>query len=136
MLHRLTYGLLVAVAIVSGCSGNEKEHQAITQLIETRSKALNSRNTTLYLSTVSPGYSDKDKGYSQLKESIINNFKTFESLSYQSEEHAISVAGNLAEASGTYRMRVIIRGRELLLDGMEHLKLAKGPEGWKIIGGL
>lgn len=136
MFHRLTSVLLLVGALVSGCSGQEEDRKAVAQLIESRSKALNLRNSPLYLSAVSTAYIDKGKDFLHLKESIVNNFKTFESLSYQPGEHTISVDGNHAEVSGTYRMRVVVRGRELVLNGTEHLKLAKEPEGWKIIAGL
>lgn len=136
MFLRLTSVLLLAGALVSGCSGQDGNRKAVTQLIETRSKALNSRNTVLYLSAVSAGYNDKGNDFQHLKENIANNFKSFENISYQPGEHTISIDGNHAEASGTYRMRVVVHGRELVLDGTEHLKFAKEPEGWKIIAGL
>lgn len=126
----------LSTALLSGCNAQEKDRQAIAQVIESRSRALNSRDVPLYLSSVSPDYSDKGKDFPRLKESITSNFNNIEKLSYQPLEHEISISGNRAEASGTYRMKIITRGKELVLDGTEHLKFARGAEGWKIVAGL
>ncbi|MDU0459360.1 MAG: nuclear transport factor 2 family protein [Geobacteraceae bacterium] len=126
----------MSTALLSGCNAQEKDRQAIAQVIESRSRALNSRDVPLYLSSVSPDYSDKGKDFPRLKESITSNFNNIEKLSYQPLEHEISISGNRAEASGTYRMKIITRGKELVLDGAEHLKFARGAEGWKIVAGL
>ncbi len=136
MLRRLAYMLVLSMALFSGCGVQEKDRLAIAQVIESRSRALNSRDISLYLSSVSPDYSDKGKDFPRLKESITSNFNNIEKLSYQPVEHTISINGNRAEVSGTYRMKIFTRGKELVLDGSEHLKLARGPEGWKIIAGL
>jgi len=133
---RLLICLLLVAALVSGCSGQKKGRQAIAQVMKIRSDALNSRNGTLYLSVVSPRYSDKGKNFSQLKESIASNFMAFESVSYQPGEHTIKIDGNYAKASGAYRMKVIVKGREVVLDGVEHLKFSKEADGWKFIEGL
>jgi len=128
--------LALSTVLLSGCGVQEKDRRAIAQVIESRSRALNSRDIPLYLSSVSPDYCDKGKDFPHLKESITSNFNNIEKISYQPLEHAISISGNRAEASGTYRMKIITRGKELVLDGSEHLKFARGTEGWKIIAGL
>lgn len=126
----------LSTALLSGCNAQDKDRQAIAQVIESRSRALNSRDIPLYLSSVSPDYSDKGKDFPRLKESITSNFNSIEKLSYQPMEHAISISGNRAEASGTYRMKIITRGKELVLGGTEHLTFARGAQGWKIVAGL
>ncbi|HBA73253.1 MAG TPA: DUF4440 domain-containing protein [Geobacter sp.] len=136
MLRRLAYMLALSMVLLSGCGVQEKDRLAIARIIESRSRALNSRDISLYLSSVSPDYSDKGKDFPRLRESIASNFNNVEKLSYQPVEHTISIHGNRAEVSGTYRMKISARGKELALDGSEHIKLARGPEGWKIIAGL
>ncbi|OGU01216.1 MAG: hypothetical protein A2X82_09240 [Geobacteraceae bacterium GWC2_55_20] len=128
--------LALSMVLLSGCGVQEKDRLAIARIIESRSRALNSRDISLYLSSVSPDYSDKGKDFPRLRESIASNFNNVEKLSYQPVEHTISIHGNRAEVSGTYRMKISARGKELALDGSEHIKLARGPEGWKIIAGL
>lgn len=127
---------MLSAVLFTGCSSSQSERQAVTETLAVRSKALNSRNAAQYISIVSADYNHNGKDYSRLKESLINNFRTFESISYQPAEMTISLRGKYAEAVGAYRMRVVVRNKELVLDGTEHLKLAKEPEGWKIIGGL
>jgi len=136
VLRRLAYMLALSMVLLSGCGVQEKDRLAIARIIESRSRALNSRDISLYLSSVSPDYSDKGKDFPRLRESIASNFNNVEKLSYQPVEHTISIHGNRAEVSGTYRMKISARGKELALDGSEHIKLARGPEGWKIIAGL
>ncbi len=135
-MFRLLACLLLVAALASGCSDQDRGVQAVAQVMKIRSDALNSRNSTLYLSVVSPRYSDKGKDFSQLKESIITNFMSFENVSYQSGEQSITIDGNYARASGTYRMKVVVKGREVVLDGVENLKFSKESDGWKFIAGL
>jgi hypothetical protein len=49
---------------------------------------------------------------------------------------SITVEGGRAESTVSYRMKILLRGKEMTLNGIEHLKLAKEPEGWKIIAGI
>lgn len=136
MLLRLSCILALSTVHLSGCGVQEKDRRAIAQVIESRSRALNSRDIPLYLSSVSPDYFDKGRDFPHLKESITSNFNNIEKLSYQPLEHTISISGNRAVAAGTYRMKIITRGKELVLDGSEHIRFARGAEGWKIIAGL
>ena len=136
MINRLTGILLSALLLTSGCNSADREQIEILQTLSTRTTALNSRNMNQYLSVISPRYSDKGKNFAQLKESLENNFRDFEHLSYESDKPSIIVAGNSASADGSYRMKVQVRGKEMTLNGTEHLRLAKEPEGWKIIAGI
>ncbi len=128
--------LLSAGLIAGGCSPSESDRQAVTDVLEIRSKALNTRDTTLYFSVISKDYNHKGTDISGLKDRVSGNFNAFESLSYQPDEKTITIRWKSAEADGTYRMRAVVRGKEITLDGTEHLKLKKEPGGWKIIAGL
>jgi hypothetical protein len=128
--------LLTTGLLTGGCRSALDEKAAVTEVLEVRSKALNSRDITLYFSVISKNYRHKDKDFVGLKDSLSGNFKTFESLSFQPGEKNISIHGKNAEADGTYRMKVVVRGKEMVLDGVEHLILVKEHEGWKIIAGL
>jgi hypothetical protein len=97
---------------------------------------LNSRNISHYVSVISPHYNDKGKNFIQLKESLEKNFRDFEQLSYEPGTRSITVAGDHAESVASYRMKVQMRGKEITLNGTEHIRLAKEPEGWKIIAGI
>ena len=101
-----------------------------------RSQALNRRNLPLYLTTISARYNDRGRDYAALRDSLEASFKIFESVSYQAGVQKVAISDNKAEVSGEYRMRVVIRGKEMSLDGREHIWLAREAGGWKIIAGL
>ncbi len=136
MIGRLLCILFAALLFVSGCSNPERERHEILNILSTRANALNSRDVSKYISVVSPHYSDKDKNFLQLKASLEKNFKDFEQLTYVAGTASITVNGNSAETVSSYRMKVRVRGKEMTLNGTEHLRLVKEPEGWKIIAGI
>ncbi len=131
------FGILVAALLLaSGCSESDRERPEIRRTLSTRADALNSRDITHYLSVVSLQYNDKGKGFTPLKENLEKNFRDFEQISYEAGTPSITVDGNNAESVASYRMKVQVRGKEMTLNGTEHLRLAKEPEGWKIIAGI
>lgn len=136
MLGRFPGILCVALLLASGCSRSGRERSEILQAITTRANALNSRDMSRYISVVSPHYLDKGKNFVQLKGSLEDNFRDFEQISYEAGTQTITIAGNSAESVGSYRMKVRMRGKEMTLNGTEHLRLVKEPEGWKIIAGI
>jgi hypothetical protein len=129
-------GILLVLLSLSGCSSSDGEFQAIRQVLAIRSKALNSRDLSGYLSVVSPQYNDKGKDFKQLRESLDKNFREYKKFSYEAENPSISVNGGSAESVSSYRMNVEVKGQVMTLKGVERLKLAKEPEGWKVIAGI
>lgn len=135
MLRTVAY-LLFYASLLAGCGASQAEKDLVTQTVRTRAKALNTRNLELYLKVISADYSDKGKGFGQLRDSLEAGFKVYEQVSYQADDQKVRISGKRAEVAGTYRMKVLIRGHEMALDGKEHLILAREPDGWKIISGL
>jgi len=105
-------------------------------VLATRAQALNNRNLPLYLSVVSSGYSHHGKDFSRLKDEQAAAFKEFEQVAYQAGEPSIAVKGERAEVAGDYRMKVIIRGKEMQFEGKERITLVKESGVWKISAGL
>lgn len=136
MFGRLSGILCVVLLLTSGCSTSKRDNLEIGKILATRTSALNSRNMSQYLSVVSHNYSDKGKNFAQLKKSLEHHFRDIDQLSYEPDEYSITVNGSNAEAVGNYRMKIRLRGNEMSVIGTEHLKLAKEPEGWKIIAGI
>lgn len=136
MFGRLSAILCVVLLLTTGCSTSERDNQEIGIILTTRTSALNSRNMSQYLSVVSNHYNDKGKNVVQLKEDLEHHFKDFEQLSYEPGTYSITIHGTSAEAVANYRMKVKVRGKETTINGTEHLKLAKEPDGWKIIAGI
>ena len=133
---RLLGILLVALLFSSGCSNTVQERKEILGTLATRGNALKSRNLSLYITVISPDYNDKGKDYVRLREGLEKNFRDYEQLSYEAGSRSITIDGNSAESVGSYRMKVRVRGKEMTLNGTEHLRLVKEPEGWKIIAGI
>jgi hypothetical protein len=133
---RLLVLCCAALLLASGCSTSGLDRKDILQVLAVRTGALNSRDVPRYLSVVSPRYHDKGKNFAQLEESLRINFRDIEQLSYLPETPSITVSGNHAESVTGYRMKVLSQGKEIKLNGTEHLRLAKEPEGWKIIAGI
>ena len=137
MLRLLSATLLcVAVALMTACGPSQVEKEAVLRVLQMREQAMNTRNINLYLMIISPAYSDKGKDRAQLQDGLEAGFKIYDSVRYQAGEQKLQIKGKQAEVTGTYRMKVVIRGKEMVLDGKEHLVLAKEPDGWKIIAGL
>lgn len=128
--------LCIVVALMTACGPSHAEKEQILRVMQVRAQAMNARNINLYLTVISPAYSDKGKDRAQLKDGLEAGFKVYDSVYYQADEQKVKIKGKQAEVAGTYRMKVVIRGREMVLDGKEHLLLAKESDGWKIISGL
>lgn len=130
-------GILFALLVfTSACSDTSREQGEILQALAVRSTALNSRDVAQYISIVSRHYNDKGTDFIRLKEGLEKNFREVERLAYDADSPSITVTGSSAEATGSYRMKVMVKGKEMTLNGIEHLRLAKEQEGWKIIAGI
>jgi len=121
---------------MAGCGSHQAEKEDLLRVVQIRSQALNSRNMGLYLGVISPAYSDKGKDLVLLRDGLEAGFKVYDHVSYQADEQKVTINGKRAEVAGRYRMKVVIRGHEMVLDGTERLTLAKEADGWKIIAGL
>jgi len=104
--------------------------------MKVRSQALNGRNLPLYLTVVSTAYNDSGKDYSALVAEVEAGFKNRGTAVYHADNYTVAVSGNRAEVRGGYRMKVAVGGREVLLDGEEHIILSREAGVWKITAGL
>lgn len=120
----------------AGCSSREADRAAIRQVLNVRTQALNSRDLPLYLTTVSAQFKSGDKDYQRLQAELASGFKRFGRLSYRTDLVRIRFSGQKALVDTRYELRVDAGGRETVLNGEEHLALAREPAGWKIIAGL
>lgn len=136
MPSRLLGILCLSLLLASGCNCSDSDRAELSRVIATRTRALNSKDLTLYLTVVSRSFSDKGNDFDRLKERLERSFKDFERISYESENPRITVGGQQAEAVGRYHMRCRLRGRDTEFDGTEHLRFVKEPDGWKIVAGI
>ena len=137
MLRPFVITLLSAVvATMTACGPSQAEKNSVLRVMQMRAQAMNSRNVNLYLTVISPAYSDKGIDRTRLQDGLEAGFKVYDNVYYQPGEQKVQIKGKQAEVTGTYRMKVVIRGKEMVLDGKEHLLLTKEPDGWKIVAGL
>lgn len=126
----------LALILSAGCSRSDHNRDEIRQVVCIRAAALNSRDISRYVSVVSLRYNDKGKDFTGVRNTLEKNFRDFEQISYEADPPEITVDGSSARSVTSYRMRVQVRGKEMILNGTERLRLAKEPEGWKIVEGL
>lgn len=122
--------------LCGGCGPSTADLKAVEAVAAGRQQALNRKDIALYLSLISPAYNDKNKDFSAEKRELEASFTAFDRIAYRPAGRSIDISGAQATISGTYRLTVTIKGKELELEGEEHIRLAKGTDGWKIIGGL
>jgi len=127
-----------ACALFACTAENVADRRAIEDILAKRAQALNHRDLPLYLSTISPAYSDKDKDkdFAALKRELESNFRSYSTITYRSWDRAIKISGNQATASGRYDLRVPVKGTPITLSGQEDIQLTREADGWKITSGL
>lgn len=127
---------IATLFLLAGCGNADRNRQEILKTLAIRSNALNTRDSSLYFSTVSSRYNDKGRNLMQLKEGVEKNFREFEQISYECGATSITVNSSEAYSVCDYRMKMRVRGKEFELKGLEQLKLKKETDGWKIVSGI
>jgi hypothetical protein len=135
-LVAVSFAFSLILTFFPGCTRPSVDRQAIEKVVLTRQQALTGKDIKLYLSIISPAYNDKGKDYATEARELEANFRSFERISYRSLDRNIEIHGQQATVSGTYRISIVRKGQELSLEGTERIRLAKGADGWKIVGGL
>jgi hypothetical protein len=126
----------LAVVLILGCSGSDADKQALKAVSLQRQQALRSKDINLYLSILSREYQDKNQDFAAKKKELEANFAAFDQIDYRSDGITIEIKGNQAIISGTYGLKVVIKGKVLKLEGKEEVRLKKERGGWKIVGGV
>jgi uncharacterized protein DUF4440 len=126
----------LAVVLILGCSGSNPDKQALKTVSLQRQQALRTKDINLYLSILSREYQDKNQDFAAKKKELEANFAAFDQIDYRSDNLTIEIKGNQASISGTYGLKVVIKGKVLKLEGKEEVRLRKERGGWKIVGGV
>ncbi|MBI1919451.1 MAG: nuclear transport factor 2 family protein [Geobacter sp.] len=128
---------ILALLIATACTAtNDTEQRAIEEVLAKRANALNHRDISLYLSTISPAYHDKEKDFTALKRELESNFRSFSTINYRSWDRKVKITGNRATATGRYDLRLPVKGSPVTLSGQEDIHLIRDAAGWKISSGL
>lgn len=132
-MHRLVTSLLLLVLL--GCS-DTADRKALESVAVKRQQALTTKDLGLYISLISPAYQDKGKDFTAKRQELAATLKAFDRIDYRSYDRRIEIRGETATIAGSYGLKVTTQGKSLELTGKEELHLQKGPDGWKIVGGL
>ena len=128
--------LLLVFIIALGITGCGADRKAVEELMSKRAQALNSRDVKLYQSLISRNYQDKGKDFAGKSAEITSTFASFEQIAYRSLDRRITISNSDAKVTGSYTMKVTVKGRPLELGGTEIIRLTKESDGWKITGGI
>jgi len=132
----LRWGLWLfwAGVLAIGCSNPKAD---IEEVLRRREEGLRTRNIELYMSAVSPDYKDEDgEDYAALRQKVQRSFQRFEQIDIRVAERHIYLRGDEAEVVEKFILSFSSPEGRKTLAGEEHLKLRKGKQGWRIVGGL
>jgi hypothetical protein len=132
---RLVVTLLVFLSLLPGCS-NRLDRDAVMAVAIKRQQALTTKDINLYLTLLSPHYQDKGLDYAAKSRELKETLSSFDRIDYRSHDRRVEVKGDRATVTGSYGLRVMMRGKEVELEGKEELRLLKEAGEWKIVGGL
>lgn len=132
---RIILSCLIFMLMI-GCDGQSADRQALHSVALQRQQALRNKDINLYLTLLSHDYLDKGQDFTAKKKELESNFALFDQIDYRSDGFTIDIKGGSADISGTYGLKVVIRGKTLKLEGKETLRLKKESGGWKIVAGL
>jgi len=134
--HPLLVWLLISLVLITGCTTAAPGEQAIRSLLEERRQALVTHDLDRYTAIISPTYRHKGLDFTAKCTEIAKTLATWEQIDFTTDAHRITIQGNSARASSTYRLRVTQHGKILEFAGEEEVYLQQEQGKWKIVGGL
>ena len=111
---------------------------AIVGILETRRRAMESRDLELYLSTVDPGYRQADRDFEQIRTTMERQFDFWDAIEMKIIEREITVRDNTAVANQAYAMQAV-KDQEVreFPPAWQPIELTRNDAGaWRITGGL
>jgi ketosteroid isomerase-like protein len=112
------------------------EENQIIKTLNQREEALRKKDLSLYLSSVSKAYQDKDEDFGRLQNRIEDYFKTFDRIEYACWDRTIRIEGERAVVIQQFNLDVEKGGKKNRYSGREALLFKKEGRGWKILKGL
>ncbi|OGP72893.1 MAG: hypothetical protein A2V86_12720 [Deltaproteobacteria bacterium RBG_16_49_23] len=125
--------LISILLFIPACQTSEEE---IIQVLNRREEAFRKRDFSLYLSSISKEYRDRDEDFDRLQSRIGGYFKDFDRIEYVSWDRSIHIERGTAEVVQQFHLEVEKAGERNRYSGKEALFLKKEGRKWKIVKGL
>lgn len=127
--------LLLLIGFVFSC-GNAADSD-IEQLLDTRTKAFETKDLGLYTTLISPGYRQEKKGkvigIEEVKKNFRVNVDIFDTLKVRNSDRTINVNGNSAEVVQKTFVDAAMDDSKSKFMIVERLVLAKNQGKWEIV---
>jgi hypothetical protein len=150
---------LVLLVLAGACAANQidgttiadtEENRAIYDLVQAYREAIEQRDVHLLASLISPNYFENssttatdvdDYGYEALREKVLPLLQdNIKAVQYRIRLTRIEVRGDRASADFEFWLKFLYAegGREgwRVQNNFNRLEFLRGPDGWKISGGL
>jgi hypothetical protein len=133
-MRRSSLFFVLFFLFVLACQVSEEER--IDHILNRRQEALQKKDLSLYLSSISKAYQDKEEDFSRLQKRIEGYFKTFDRISYSCWDRSFQIDGKSATVTQQFYLEVEKVEKKNHYSGKEVLFLKKEGKEWKIIKGL
>ena len=117
--------------VLSLLGGRMIEEHEIERSLLRREKALVEEDIRLYMSLVSPDYSDEGEGPDEIREKVLQIFRVYDEIEYRSFDREIFFHGSAAGVEQSFSMSAIMMGASKTFSGAERFELIKTEDGWK-----
>lgn len=128
--------LLISFSILFVSCGNSDRRQ-IEDLLSNRQKAFETKNVELYLTCVSPEYSDsnsgKQIGIEDIKKRFLSNVSIFDSIKIRSKDVSVYINNDKAIVVQKAEVKLKIENDESLYKVNEKLSFGRVNGKWKIV---
>jgi hypothetical protein len=133
-MRKRTFFLLPLFFFLLSCQISEEDR--INQTLNRRQEALQKRDISLYLSSISESYQDKNEDYFGLQNRMKGYFKNFDQIRYRFWDRTIYFEGEEARIVQQFQLEVEKNGKQNDYSGTEAILLKKEGKQWKIVRGL
>jgi len=134
-MRLLSYIVIIPLAFLLACGNSQNKE--IEELLLVRQKALEAKDVELYLTLISPDYSEERDGNSLTLEDIKKNFLTnvslFDDLQISYTDRSIYLKGNKAEVFQITKVRASINDSKSVFKLSEKIGIEKIGDKWLIV---
>ena len=127
--------LLIIAAVAASCGNSQKDD--ITQILDKRQQALETKDVELYMGLISPDYNQKEDGktigYDQIKKSFEDITGIFDTIQISEQDTNIKIQANTAEALRVSLIRASIEDSKSKFRVVDKIQLEKIDGNWMIV---
>ena len=138
MKKRLTFSSVATfflLILLFSCGGSDKKQ--VEELLSKRKEAFETKNIELYLSCISPGYSEEKNsqniGIEEITNRFMQNVTPFDRIEISYSDRSIYQKGNKAEVAQKAAVEVSIEKDKSRFQINERLVLEKVGDKWLIV---